>query len=163
MLERKEEYWSRFADTFDADQAYVVGQAVQQAVVERLSKERDLGKVIELGCGRGYFTKAMAGNATHVLATDLSDEMVEATRTELREFQNVTIQKADCENTAFPPEKFDTVVMVNVVHFVENPDKCLQESYRILKAGGALLLLDYTGYGIKWFEMMKMGIDIRGL
>jgi ubiquinone/menaquinone biosynthesis C-methylase UbiE len=158
MSERKEEYWSRFANTFDEDQKYIVGGAVQQAVIGRLSEERDLGEAIELGCGRGYFTKAIARNATQVLATDLSDEMVEAARTALKEFQNITVQKADCENTAFPPENFDTVVMVNVVHFIENPDKCLQESYRILKPGGVLLLADYTGCGMKWFEIMKMGM-----
>jgi ubiquinone/menaquinone biosynthesis C-methylase UbiE len=158
MLERKEEYWSRFADTFDEDQKYIVGEAIQQAVIRRLSEERDLGEVVELGCGRGYFTKAIARNATQVLATDLSDEMVEAARTQLREFQNIAVQKADCEDTAFPSERFDTVVMVNVVHFIENPDRCLQESYRILKAGGVLLLADYTGYGMKWFEIMKMGM-----
>lgn len=158
MLERKEEYCSRFADTFDEDQKYIVGEAVQQAVIGRLSEERDLGEVVELGCGRGYYTKAIARNATQVLATDLSDEMVEAARTQLKEFQNITVQKADCEDTAFPSERFDTVVMVNVVHFIENPDKCLQESYRILKAGGVLLLADYTGYGMKWFQIMKMGM-----
>jgi ubiquinone/menaquinone biosynthesis C-methylase UbiE len=158
MSERKEEYWSRFADTFDEDQKYIVGEAVQQAVIEKLSEERDLGEVVELGCGRGYFTKAIARNAKQVLATDLSDEMVEAARTQLKEFQNIAVQKADCENTAFPSEKFDTVVMVNVVHFIEDPDKCLQESYRILKPGGVLLLADYTGYGMRWFEMMKMGM-----
>lgn len=158
MLERKEEYWSRFADTFDEDQKYIVGEAIQQAVIRRLSEERDLGEVVELGCGRGYFTKAIARNATQVLATDLSDEMVEAARTQLREFQNIAVQKADCEDTAFPSERFDTVVMVNVVHFIENPDRSLQESYRILKAGGVLLLADYTGYGMKWFEIIKMGM-----
>lgn len=158
MLERKEEYWSRFADTFDEDQKYIVGEAIQQAVIRRLSEERDLGEVVELGCGRGYFTKAIARNAKQVLATDLSDEMVEAARTQLKEFQNIAVQKADCEDTAFPSERFDTVVMVNVVHFIENPDRCLQESYRILKAGGVLLLADYTGYGMKWFEIMKMGM-----
>ena len=158
MSERKEEYWSRFADTFDEDQKYIVGRATQQAVIGRLSEERDLGEVVELGCGTGYFTKAIARNATQVLATDLSDKMVEAARTGLKEFQNITVQKADCENTAFPSEKFDTVVMVNVVHFINNPDKCLQESYRILEPGGVLLLADYTGYGMKWFKMMKMGM-----
>jgi ubiquinone/menaquinone biosynthesis C-methylase UbiE len=158
MLERKEEYWSRFADTFDEDQKYIVGEAIQQAVIRKLSEERDLGEVVELGCGRGYFTKAIARNATQVLATDLSDEMVEAARTQLREFQNIAVQKADCKDTAFPSGRFDTVVMVNVVHFIENPDRCLQESYRILKAGGVLLLADYTGYGMKWFEIMKMGM-----
>jgi ubiquinone/menaquinone biosynthesis C-methylase UbiE len=158
MSERKEEYWSRFAHTFDGDQKYIAGGAIQQAVISRLPEERNLGEAVELGCGRGYFTKAIARNATQVLATDLSDEMVEAARTELKEFQNITVQKADCENTGLQSEKFDAAVMVNVVHFIENPDKCLQESYRILRPGGLLLLADYTGYGMQWLEMMKMGM-----
>ncbi|MGD8968061.1 MAG: class I SAM-dependent methyltransferase [Anaerolineae bacterium] len=158
MVERKEVYWSKFADTFDEDQRYIVGEAVQQAVIRRLAEERELGKVIELGCGRGYFTKAIAGNATRILATDLSDEMVEAARSELSSFEHITVQKVDCASTAFPAERFDTALMVNVVHFIENPDQCLAESYRILKPGGVLLVADYTAYGTKWFEMMKMGI-----
>jgi predicted TPR repeat methyltransferase len=88
MAVQKEEYWSRFADTFDEDQTYIVGQAVQQAVISRLSEERDLGEVVEFGCGRGFFTKAIAGNANRILATDLSDEMVAAAKEELKEFKN---------------------------------------------------------------------------
>jgi 2-polyprenyl-3-methyl-5-hydroxy-6-metoxy-1,4-benzoquinol methylase len=155
---RKEEYWSRFASTFDEDQKHIVGEAIQQTIIGRLSEESDLGEVVELGCGRGFFTRAIAKNAIRVLATDLSDEMLVIARTQLEDLQNVTVEKVDCENTAFPSGRFDTVVMVNVVHFIENPTKCLQESYRILKSGGVLLLADYTGYGMSWFGMMKMGM-----
>lgn len=155
---KKEEYWSKLANNYYEDQKYIVGEAVIQAVIRKLSKEIDLGEVVEFGCGRGFFTRIIARNATKVLASDFSDEMVEAARTELKEFQNIDIQKVNCEDTGLPSDMFDTVVMVNVVHFIENPAKCLQESYRILKAGGTLLLADYTGYGMKWFEMMKMGI-----
>jgi 2-polyprenyl-3-methyl-5-hydroxy-6-metoxy-1,4-benzoquinol methylase len=158
MSEREERYWSRFASSYDTDQQYVVGEAIQQAVTRKLSGERDLGEVIEFGCGGGYFTKALAGNATRVVATDLSDEMVEAARAQLKEFQNITIEKADCKNTTYPRERFDTAVMVNVVHFIRDPDKCLEEGYRILKDGGLLILADYTGYSMNWLQMMSVGI-----
>jgi ubiquinone/menaquinone biosynthesis C-methylase UbiE len=70
--------------------------------------------------------------------------MVAAAKEELKGFPNITVQKADCKNTDFPIEKFDTVFMVNVLHFIENPEKGLQESYRILKTGGLVLLIAYT-------------------
>jgi len=54
---KKEEYWSKFANTFDEDQTYIVGEPVQQAVLERLSGESDLGELLELGCGAGFYTK----------------------------------------------------------------------------------------------------------
>ncbi len=158
MIEhKKEKYWSKFAYGYDEGVEYIVGTAINQAIIKTLSAEQELGEVIEFGCGTGYFTKVIAKNAKHVIATDLSDEMVEMTRTQLEKFKNVTIEKADCESTSFPSERFDTVFMVNVIHFIQNPHKCLQESNRILKDGGLLLLADYTGYGMKWSEKMKLG------
>jgi len=155
---KKEEYWSKFAHGYDEGVDYIVGKAIQQEIVKRLSEEHNLGDVVEFGCGTGYFTKVIAQNAECVIATDLSDEMLEVARTQLKAFQNITIQKADCENVSFPSGKFDTVFMANVIHFIENPFEALQESYRILKDGGLLLLVDYTGYSMKWFEKMKLGI-----
>ena len=48
--------------------------------------------------------------------------------------------------------------MANLIHVIENPSTALQESYRILKDGGLLLIVDYARYGMKWFEVIKMGI-----
>lgn len=155
---KKEKYWSKYAYGYDECVEYIVGKDIQQTIIERLSEERDIGEVIEFGCGTGYFTKVIAKNARHITATDLSDEMLEEAKVKLKKYQNVTIKKADCKSTSFPPERFDTVVMVNVIHFIENPSRCLQESYRILKDGGLLLLVDYTGYSMKLFDKVKLGI-----
>ena len=154
----KEEYWSKFANTFDEDQKCIVGEVIQQALIERLSVESGLGELIEFGCGAGFFTKVLAENASHVIATDLSDEMLVVARIQLKDWQNIIVDKADCEKTDFPDGKFGSVFMANLIHVIENPSIALQESYRILKDGGLLLIVDYTGYGMKWFEMMKMGI-----
>ena len=155
---KSEDYWSKFAQGYDDGVDHIVGKAIQQEIIKKLSEEQDLGYVVEFGCGTGYFTKAIAKNAEHVTATDLSDEMLEVARTQLNGFQNVTLQKADCEDVSFPSGRFDTVFMANVIHFIVNPSKALQESHRILKPGGLLLLVDYTGHGMKWFEKMKLGI-----
>jgi len=158
MLAHKEEYWSKFACTYSDDQDYVVGKTILQLIIKRLSEERDLGNVIEFGCGTGYFTKAIAKNAKHVIATDLSDEMLEMARVQLRELNNVTIQKADCENSSFPSGRFDSVLIANLIHVIKTPSNALQESYRVLKTGGLLLAVDYTGYSMNFFERMKLGI-----
>ena len=155
---KKEEYWSKFAKTFDEDQTYIVGEVIQQALMERLSRESGLGELIEFGCGAGFFTKVLAENAINVMATDLSDEMLAVARTQLKDWQNVIVEKADCEKTDYPDGKFGSVFMANLIHVIENPATALRESYRILKDGGLLLIVDHTGYGMKWFEMMKLGI-----
>jgi ubiquinone/menaquinone biosynthesis C-methylase UbiE len=155
---REERYWSRFAASYDRDGEYVVGRAILEAIVENLMKERLLGQVIEFGCGTGYFTKAIAENATHVLATDLSHEMLEVAQTELREFGNITIQKADCRRSSFPAETFDTAVLVNLLHVIENRLKCLQETNRILRNRGTLIVVDFTGWRMPLLKKMKLVI-----
>jgi ubiquinone/menaquinone biosynthesis C-methylase UbiE len=158
IKQKKETYWSKFAYGYDMGVNYIVGNEMQQRIIKKLSEETDLGEVIEFGCGTGFFTKVIAGKAKHVIATDLSDEMLEVAGKQLKEFHNITIQKTDCESTPFPSGKFDTIVMVNLIHFIKNPPGCLQESHRILKNSGLLVLVDYTGYGMKWFEKMKLGL-----
>jgi ubiquinone/menaquinone biosynthesis C-methylase UbiE len=158
IIEHKEKYWSRFAHTYDEDQEYVTGKTILQIIIKRLFEEPYLGKVIEFGCGTGYFTKAIAKKARHVIATDLSDDMLKMARIRLKEFQNITIQKADCEDTSFPSRIFDTVFMANLIHVLINPTKVLQESHQILKNGGLLLVVDFTGYSMNWFEKIKLGL-----
>ena len=158
MTEHKEKYWSKFACTYADDQNYVVGKTILQLIIKRLSEEHDLGDVIEFGCGTGYFTKAIAKNAKHVIATDLSDEMLEMARIQLEGFQNISIQRANCETTSFPSGRFDTVFMANLIHVLINPIKVFQESHQILRNGGLLLIVDFTGYSMSWFEKMKLGI-----
>lgn len=158
MVKRREDYWGKFARTFDEDQKYIVGEAIQRTLMEKLSKERDLGEVVEFGCGMGYYTGVLANNSKRVIATDVSDEMLEMARGQLQGFQNITVQKADCESSTFPAETFDTAVMINVIHVIENPLNSLKESHRILKAGGTLLLASYTGYTMKRFDRIKLAM-----
>ena len=119
--EMKEKYWSRFQATFDENQEYVVGKDFLDDVKENIKRLSDLGEVLELGCGTGYFTAVVAQNAHHVIATDLSDELLERAKIRLNEIDNITIQKENCTSTSFSSNKFDTVFMANLIHVIENP------------------------------------------
>ena len=120
-----------------------------------MHEERDLKEVIEFGCGTGRFTRAIAKNAKHIVATDLSDEMLEVAKIRLSSFPNVTVQKSDCCRTSFPSARFDTVLMVNLIHVIENPSDALGESHRILRDGGKLLVASGTNYGAKKSDIRR--------
>lgn len=153
----EERYWGRFASTYDRDGEFVVGKPILQAIQEALSNERSLGRAVEFGCGTGYFTKAVARNAAQVVATDLSPEMVNVARSQLGQFDNVTIQVADCAGTSFPGGSFDSVIMINLIHVMDDPSSCLREGHRILRGGGSLIVVDLTGYGMSFCQKMKLG------
>jgi ubiquinone/menaquinone biosynthesis C-methylase UbiE len=155
--QREDRYWSRFATSYDRDGEYVVGHSILESILTRLSEERDLGDCLEFGCGTGYFTRALAGQARHVTATDLSDEMLQVARTELSQFRNVTVQSADCASSDFSAERFDSVLMANLVHVIANPQPCLLESYRVLKRAGLLIVVDFTGYRLSLSRTVRLG------
>ncbi len=155
-VQGEERYWSRFARSYDRDGEYVVGKPILEAILKRLAEEQDLGDCLEFGCGTGFFTRAIAGQARHVIATDPSEEMLEVARTQLSVYQNVTIQRAYCASTDFAAEVFDTVLMANLIHVLHNPVPCLRESYRILQRAGRLIVVDFTGYRLALSKTIKL-------
>lgn len=135
-----------------------MGRPILQAIEKRLLNERCLRDVVEFGCGTGYWTKIVAGNAQYVIATDLSDAMLEVAQIQLRGCQNVRIQKADCAMAPFLRARFDSVLMANLLHVIDRPSQCLQEGYRILRDGGALIAVDFTSSGMKVSQKVRLGL-----
>jgi ABC-2 type transport system ATP-binding protein len=155
--EIREKYWGRFSATYDKNQEYVVGKDFLDEVKIAINKLNDLGEVLELGCGTGYFTESIVKNANHVFATDLSGGLLDKARERLGNNDKITFQKENCYSTSFESEKFDSVFMANLIHVIEDPLKVLQESFRVLKDDGLLIITSFTNYGMKPFEIIKLG------
>jgi len=156
--EARERYWSRFPDTYDGNQEYVVGKELLDDIKQELNLLPELGDMVEFGCGSGYFTASIVQKANHLVATDLSNELLEKARERFHENPKVVVQKENCMETSFISEGFDTVFMANVIHVVEDPFKTLHECHRILKHGGVLIIVTYTGYGMQLWEKFKLGV-----
>ena len=153
-----EKYWSRFPDTYDKNQEYVVGKELLDEITKELNDLPELGEIIEFGCGTGYFTETITQKNKNMVVTDLSDDLLEIAKKRLNKYPEITIQKENCMDTSFTSEKFDSVFMANLVHVVENPLKVLQECHRILKDDGMLIIVTFTNYGMKLLEKIKLGI-----
>nr|QNO52408.1 2-methoxy-6-polyprenyl-1,4-benzoquinol methylase, mitochondrial [Methanosarcinales archaeon ANME-1 ERB6] len=155
--QKLEKDWGEMAERFDESTRYVVGEAICKEISERLSKEKNLGEVIEFGCGTGYFTRAIAKNAARIIATDVSKDMLDMAKRQLEDYENISFQEANCKATDFPDNEFDTVLMVNLLHVIKESHRALGETRRILKPEGLLIAVDLTGHGMKKFEMLKLG------
>ena len=156
MTENEDTYWGRFARTYDHDTDYVVGRALRRALFRMVAAEREPGHVLECGCGTGFFTRALAGRAPSILATDLSGEMLAAARERLKGLSGISFLQMDCEGRTFPPTTFDTVLMANLLNTVSRPLQALREAYRVLKYGGVLIAVAYTDYGVDILEKIEI-------
>lgn len=152
----KETYWSRFASDFEERNTYVVGSGDMDLVRQMVADQENLGDVLELGCGNGTYSRVMAAQADSVWATDFSDEMVAVARRRLRKTANITVEKQNCFRTDYEENRFDTVVMINLLHIIPDPGQALKEAIRVLKPGGRMIVLSFTTDGMSLWNKLCM-------
>ncbi len=156
MNMNKEKDWSAMAEQFDKLQIYITGEVTNAQVMAELSQLKNLGQVVEFGCGTGTFTKELASKSDSIIATDISEQMLSVATKKLADVANVSVQQANCYATDLPEQHFDTVFMGNLIHVVAEPEKALAEAYRLLKPDGKLILVSYTTEGMSLFNILKM-------
>jgi ubiquinone/menaquinone biosynthesis C-methylase UbiE len=155
-MQKKETYWSKFADDFEERNDYVVGKGDIDLMLSKLSEEKQLGYTLELGCGNGTYSKIISKNANQLVCTDLSDEMVAASKVRLKSFVNVKVEKANCCDLPYQDDSFDTVFMANLLHVVPNPVDAVVESKRVLKPKGKIIISSYTTDQMTFFNRLAM-------
>lgn len=97
------------------------------------------GKVLEVGCGRGTYTRALAASASSVIAMDLDEATVETARRATRDLSNVTVLKGDA-TIETPEDDFDTIVLLDVLEHIEHDCAFLRKLAPRLSANGRLIV-----------------------
>ena len=103
--------------------------------------------VADIGCGPGYFAIPLGKSAFYgkVLAVDVQEEMLEATRQELERINLSNVEVLQSEERALPIEDdtLDGAFSAFMVHEAEDPDAIMDEMMRCLHRGGWLALLEW--------------------
>lgn len=160
-LMEKEHFWSRFAEVFESESEYVVGREAIDAIIGNILQQGMLGRVLELACGTGTYTRALVQHAKEVAATDLSEEMLAVAEKNLCRFSNITFDRINCLDIPYQNNTFDTVFMANLIHVICDPILVLNESRRLIKPGGRIIIASFTAEGMTLFN--KMGMIYRYL
>jgi len=100
-----------------------------------------LGAALDIGCGKGELSRQLAVRSKHVLAIDLSPEMIRLAREHSRTFSNIEFQLADVLTCDLPAANFDCVASIATLHHLPLRDT-IQKMKAALKPGGVLLILD---------------------
>ena len=134
------EFWSNVANSYDRVVDLQIGGETRSMVRERVAREGDLGRLVEFGCGTGFYTEVLARRANSLVATDISPGMLDVAEQRVNA-PNVTFRAEDCQRTSLPDGKFDTAFIGLVIHFTV-PDRTVAEMYRILRPGGTLIVVN---------------------
>jgi ubiquinone/menaquinone biosynthesis C-methylase UbiE len=160
MKERKNK-WAGMADDFERRVHYIAGRRNIEAIQETLAAQLLCGDVLELGCGNGTYSSALASRAERLYVTDVSEQMLSVCRQRLGHLDNVTVERQDCFSLSYPEDSFDAVVMVNLLHVIPEPERALRESRRVLREHGTLIVVSFTTAGMRFHH--KIGMIYRYL
>jgi SAM-dependent methyltransferase len=101
-------------------------------------------RVLDVGCGTGATTLALAARAGHAVGVDLSAPMLEVARTRAeREGSAATFVCADAQTHAFAPASFDRVVSRFGVMFFDEPVMAFANLRRAAAPGGLARLITW--------------------
>jgi arsenite methyltransferase len=103
--------------------------------------------VLDVGCGAGFdmvIASRLVGNTGKVCGIDMTPEMAERARTNLRRagIANVEVQVAGAESIPYPDAFFDLVISNGVLNLSPAKEDVFREIYRVLRAGGRLQFAD---------------------
>ena len=96
---------------------------------------------LEIGCGKGEFSRRLAERSARVLALDLSPEMIRIARANSASQSNIEFQTADVTTYDLPTEGFDCIASIATLHHLPLGEM-LRKMKAALKPGGVLLILD---------------------
>lgn len=121
---------------------------------ERLMEPAHLSageSVLDVGCGTGTLAiaaKKRVGANGQVHGIDASPEMIARARTKARKARaDVVFDTAVAESLPFADGRFDVVLCTVMLHHLPRAVRELgvREMHRVLKPGGRLLAVDFTG------------------
>lgn len=132
--------WDKLASSYDANVMDTFGEAyrlTQEAILEEVNAR---SRVLEVGCGTGIISLAIAPQAGEVVGVDLSPAMVALAEEKAQNqgFHNLTFREADAYQLPFEDESFEVVLLTNLLHVVADPSSVLREAHRVLVPNGVL-------------------------
>lgn len=130
--------WNSAAKTYMQDQEKSEFADVNKAVVKERFSELKGKRVLDLGCGYGWYTEYFRSIGADAVGCDGSQEMILLAKAN---YPACTFDKADVtEELVYGDSSFDLVFCNQVLMDIEEIDGLIEEVYRITKCGGTFYM-----------------------
>jgi SAM-dependent methyltransferase len=121
------------------------------------------GTCLEIGCGAGRITQALARSFDRVVAIDVSAEMIALAQAATP--PNVVFHVVDATTIPLPDRAVDAVFTCHVLQHLESArdvEAYLAEAFRVLRPGGsAMVHLGLLGEGMRWHGRARAELRLR--
>jgi ubiquinone/menaquinone biosynthesis C-methylase UbiE len=104
-------------------------------ILQYLSPDKH-GLYLDVGCGSGNYTHALAERELNICGVDISQEMLAKAR---RKNPNLSWTLGDAKQLPFIDRFFDGAVCILATHHIQDIEKAFQEIFRVMKAGNFVI------------------------
>lgn len=123
---------------FGYDQHAAFQRDVGSRLMHHLPSDLSSFRILDLGCGTGYFSQQLRDRGAEVVALDLSSLMLMQARKRCGD-EGIIYQQGDAEQLPFANNQFDYVFSSLALQWCEDLSVPLREMRRVTKPGGQLL------------------------
>jgi ubiquinone/menaquinone biosynthesis C-methylase UbiE len=140
--ERVQAQFGRAAAAYATSDVHARGDSLTMLL--ELARPERPWRALDVATGAGHTALAMAPHVAHVVATDLTIEMLAETTRLARErgLANLETQRGDAEALPFADASFDLVTCRLAFHHFPHPETAVREFARVLRPGGTLAFAD---------------------
>lgn len=103
-----------------------------------LNKESE---VLEFGCGSGGTAIIHAPYVKQIVATDISEKMIEIAQKKAKEcnIKNVIFKQSTLDELILHNQDYDAILGLNVIHLLDDLDSSIHYIYKLLKNNGVFI------------------------
>jgi ubiquinone/menaquinone biosynthesis C-methylase UbiE/DNA-binding transcriptional ArsR family regulator len=132
---------------------HVADEQVEQAIVDALA-DQPFRSLLDLGTGTGRMLELFGPELERGLGLDLSLDMLSLARTRLDRLglRHCSVRQGDLYDLALPKDSFDVVIVHQVLHFLDDGGRAIEEAARVLRPAGRLLVIDFAPHE---FEFLR--------
>lgn len=133
-------FWDKAAEKYAASPIDDMEGYLQTLERTRSYLSKD-DRVLELGCGTGSTALLLAKDVGHITASDISNKMlafgINAAR--VQNITNIDFIPSDIYDDKFGAEPYDAVLILNLLHLLEDTDAAVARIHDLLKPGGVFI------------------------
>jgi ubiquinone/menaquinone biosynthesis C-methylase UbiE/DNA-binding transcriptional ArsR family regulator len=132
---------------------HVTDEAVEAEIRAALAAA-PFRSLLDLGTGTGRMLELFGPEIERGLGLDLSLDMLAMARARLDRagFRHCSVRQGDIYDLALPRDSFDLVIIHQVLHFLDDSGRAIQEAARVLRPAGRLLVVDFAPHDLEFLR-----------